>query len=336
VLVLCLLLGHIDAVTVEEGTPCETVFPPVQFPIDIGPHINASFEWWWWLGIMNPTSSSNNKYGLLIMTSANRTCGTTDDSYFTIVSLIDQAANNKYAPFSFNKVIFDLNQNFQISNDLFQFTGSDNTDHNQHLVINTDDFRLDLSLTMVKNDVAEYLPSDNRGAGTSQPRIDIQQGTIMVDNQTISVQGQLRLEHQWSPAIMGVHVHWLWSVFQLSNLFEGTFTIVYDPYGKMFANASWIYLIDPNNINRPLDVNQLEIDYSDPWTSPMSHITYYRTLRFYHPEVGLDITFHTLIDDNEFSLGGASPWYEGMAMIQGMFLGQKVSGQGNIGIMPSS
>jgi len=317
--------------------PCQTDFPPVQFPTDLGAHINSSFEWWWWLGVVHPVGQPSTSFGLLIMMSVVRACGSSDNTNSsTFFALVDSSNGYQYSSLNEEQVQI-TSAPYLFGTDDFQIAGTGQTDNPQTIMFKSVDFSLNLQLQLEKPDMDIYLVPGSPGSGTSQPRLSVQStSSLVISGQTYNVEGEFRQEHQWWEfGSTGAKVHWLWSVFQLSDNYEGCVTLVYDHKGVVVLADSFVYLIDPTSTIVVYDVSQLSTTYSDPWISPDTNNTYYQTLQFVLNDVGLDITLHTIVADNEFSFNGVRPWYEGMSLLSGSHLGASVTGQGNIGIEPS-
>jgi len=155
----------------------------------------------------------------------------------------------------------------------------------------------------------------------------------MIGNQKYEVTGEFRLEHQWWVInTTAVKVNWRWSVFQLNNSYEGSMLLL-DVNGVP-QRDSYLYLIDPSSEIHLYDIDTFQAVYSDPWISPQTNNTYYQTLHVVSPQAELDITLHTLIANNEYSVFGFAEFYEGMSLLSGTHMGRPVVGQGTIEMEP--
>jgi predicted secreted hydrolase len=157
-------------------------------------------------------------------------------------------------------------------------------------------------------------------------------GTIVDHNQSLRVQGQAWMDHQWGDFLTLTGSGWDWYSIQLNNNSEMMLYFIRDASGKV--TATYGDYIDGDGNGHLLAATSLHASVLCHWTSPKSGIAYPSgwQLAISDPLVQATLTVTPLLKDQEllaYQSTGNSYW-EGAVSIQGQSAGHAVQGEGYV------
>jgi predicted secreted hydrolase len=160
----------------------------------------------------------------------------------------------------------------------------------------------------------------------SIPRIAVQ-GTIVRDGRPLRVQGLAWLDREWGSGSLGPQeTGWDWFGLQLD---DGSCLMFYalrdrDGAEDSYSAGTWV---DPQGRARALARSDVRMEVLDHWTDG-SGVRYPSRWRLLAPALGLDLTVHPVLADQELM---TSPRYwEGAVDVAGTRAGRSIAGRGYV------
>ncbi len=141
-------------------------------------------------------------------------------------------------------------------------------------------------------------------------------GTVVVGVDTLDVSGLAWMDREWSTsALSGDQVGWDWFSLQLDDDWE---VMVYQlrlADGSADPLSDGV-LIDPEGRKVPLEWGEdLELEVTDQWTSPIDGTVYPSGWRLRAPDRGVDLLIEPVLRDQELDL--AFRYWEGSVRVRG-------------------
>jgi len=150
-------------------------------------------------------------------------------------------------------------------------------------------------------------------------------GNIVVGGETIAVNGTLWYQHMWgTPTIQpsgNKKMTWDWFYVRLSDGFKFQLVCFND-----YKASSYLNFVRPDGNNTFYAYDQFQLLGTDPWVSDNNE-TYFMTHIILLPAEGLNITVHTLENDNVLRAFSQDAFYEGASRAFGVHRGGNVTGE---------
>src|SRR6266487_3324871 len=157
-------------------------------------------------------------------------------------------------------------------------------------------------------------------------------GTLIDHNQSLSVAGEARMDHQWGNFLTLGGGGWDWFSIQLNNNTEMMLYLIRNASGQIIS--TYIGYIDTTANDHLLPARALKVKVLNHWTSPVTHATYPSgwRLEINNSQLQTSLTLTPELKDQElaaYQSTGNSYW-EGAVSIQGQSAGQIVQGEGYV------
>ncbi len=329
--------AQLPTVSVE---PTATPLPPIRFPQDEAPHRDLT-EWWYYTGHMNAVTQGGQAHHSgfeLVFFQVLR--GDLPPVYAAHFAISDVTRGE----FHFdqrrliepNAIIPDgtSTSGIDIHIEDWSVKGVNGLDE---LTAKMNNYALDVHLDGLKpatlhngNGIITY------GLGGfsyyySRTRMSLS-GTLIDHNQSINVDGEAWMDHQWGNFLTLSGGGWDWFSIQLSNNTEMMLYLIRDSAGKI--NSSYIGYIGQQAGSILLPGSALHVDVLSHWKSPITGANYPSgwKLELIDQKVRASLILLPELKDQElvvYQSTGNSYW-EGAVSIQGQSAGQIVRGEGYV------
>jgi len=152
------------------------------------------------------------------------------------------------------------------------------------------------------------------------------QGTVSLNGETFDVQGTSWKDHEWSTSALGEEeIGWDWFALQLDDQRDLMYYQLRREDGTASEHTTGT-MIEADGSSRGLQVDSVQLEVLDTWTSPHSGATYPVKWRLFMPEEGLDLEITPVQNDQELNV--SVRYWEGAVDIAGSANGSPVSGRG--------
>jgi predicted secreted hydrolase len=159
----------------------------------------------------------------------------------------------------------------------------------------------------------------------------VARGQITVDGQSFDVSGTLWYQHMWgSPSSASARSRPLESRAKLST-WDWFFVRLDDGFALQlvrfaaFEASSYLNLVRPDGSNTYFPFDQFTLTAAEPWVSDDGH-TYFMRHELTLPAEEMQLSIHTLQNDNVLRIISKSFFYEGASHATGVHRGVNVSG----------
>jgi predicted secreted hydrolase len=192
------------------------------------------------------------------------------------------------------------------------------------------DLELDASGAPVLNGVggfsAKSATSGDASYYYSLPRIGVR-GRLVRDGRTSAVTGLAWFDHEWGSGALGrSEVGWDWFALQLQDGSSLMFYALRDAHGGLDPHSAGTW-VDPAGTVQSLSAGQVAVQVTARWRSP-GGVRYPSAWRITVPQLGLDLTVHPLLADQE--LGTTPRYWEGAVDVRGVRGGEALGGRGYV------
>ena len=316
------------------------------FPLDHGPHFDYQTEWWYYTGNLETAAGRHFGYqltffrrGLAPGAPAAGPGLVTSQIYFAHFALTDAAGERHLFSERFSRGADDLagaaGAPFGVWLESWRVESLNADGSAVHLVAPDGDHALDLTLRALKPIVAHGdrgLSPKSEQAGNasyylSYTRLDTT-GTVTLDGETFSVQGESWFDHEWSTSALGPQaVGWDWFSLQLADGRELMYFQIRRTDGAL-ESVSGGTLVEPDGSTRRLSAEDVQLTVSARWRSPESGADYPARWRLVIPAAGIDLTAEPWLSDQEMRV--SFPYWEGAVQFSGTSNGRAVTGSGFI------
>lgn len=313
--------------------------PPVfnfDEPAALGLQTTMSYETIWYIGVVTEVGTQN-RYGVLYMVAVIR-AGDNCEPVLALqwAALADARRNVFFQQVKSAEGVQSSEVPFALGDGDWGFQQSGPSWMYSTLALNTPDFSVKLQVDASSHPlqgmgIHGVCPADEPClvAQIEQPFIAVQGLVRTNESVGVPVTGTLYYQHMFgSPAASpgpARSVHWHWFCFALDDGWSGQLTI----FGGIQSPQSFGNLVFGSAVNIPLVVGDFSLSQTDPWQSPRTGTVFNRTSHVLVPSFGLNLTFVTLIADNEVMVNDTySFFYEGASVISGMNANRTITGTG--------
>ncbi|MEM7062545.1 MAG: lipocalin-like domain-containing protein [Cyanobacteria bacterium P01_B01_bin.77] len=331
-------------VKVSDGFDQVTEPKPLTFPQDLGPHDKYQTEWWYYTGNLETDSGREFGYQLTFFRRGLTPEPVTDGSawrsnqiYFADFTITDVEQQKFYPHERFSRQSAALSgaQADPYRVWLEDWSVGAIAPGVVHLVANTDDVALDLTLTetlppILHGDQGYSKRGTEPGKASYYYSILQQQtqGTLTIADETFSVQGLTWKDHEYSTSALGLGtVGWDWFSLQLDN---GSALMLYglrQENGDIADVSSGIY-ISADGSTQPIAPTDWQINVLDTWRSPTSQAVYPSQWHIEVPKLALVLDGQSLVANQELIF--STTYWEGSVGFTGTVAEQPVSAKGYV------
>lgn len=331
-----------------EGFAKATEPGAIEFPRDFGPHEEYQTEWWYYTGNLATADGREFGYQFTIfrygLTPADINEETPSDwrsnqVYFAHFTVSDIEDGGFYDFEKFSRGAADLAgaqsdpYHVWIENWFVQ----EQEDGTTKLFGQQDGVQLALNLTQTKPPVLhgdEGLSVKGSSDGNASYYYSLVQqisvGTVTIGDEVYEVTGKSWKDHEYSTsALEEGSVGWDWFSLQFDNADENALMLfqIRREDGSLQAESggSWI-LADGSVID--IDLEDIEIEVLDTWTSPQSDGEYPVEWRISVPKIDLELTGRALMPNQELDV--STVYWEGAVRFTGTLAGEPVTATGYI------
>lgn len=156
-------------------------------------------------------------------------------------------------------------------------------------------------------------------------------GTITIDGESFDVTGTTWMDHEYGNfggSTSDTRVRWLLQDMQLDNGYTlSNAGIIGEGYKPEIGVTVDAYVTIQNPEGELFYVASTITPVGELWVSPRTDRGYAQQFLVEIPSFGAEITVTSRLPDQEFAVSGA-PVYEGIAAVEGVMLGETVSGDG--------
>jgi predicted secreted hydrolase len=320
VLALSLGLALSPGCGTDEGETFAYGPPQVHFPQDEGAHPDSPVEWWY--GNFALTDSEGREYGAMV-------------AYFNpplkIISITDLEAQ------TFHHEVFTLDDDYAEGGldlrwgDSDRWYRPDPDSPSYQLEAYGEEIGMDLdivsekpALTVGGDSLVEWVAGNSYYY--SLTRLDTE-GQLQLPDRSIDVEGIGWMDHQWMDALS--EGGWDWFSVQLDDGTDLIFWQVVNPDESVESRDLTIMFAD----NSIYHTEVLELESSDPWTSPDTGNEYGTVWRVREQAHGVDLEITARHAEQEILMSAAMPgsdwaFWEGRMSVSGLMDGEDVSGTG--------
>lgn len=341
------LLGSGDTVGFERAMEPR----PFVFPADHGPHPGFRTEWWYVTGHLTGESGRRFGYQLTIFRAAlspERPEGSsgwrTNQAYMAHFAVTDEEGGRFLREERFARGALGLAgarghpfrvwlEDWWLGVPVDSAGASADPAFPARLVARTDRVSLDLVLDRGKDPVLQRddgLSPKGPGRGNASFYYSLTrmptEGRIVVDGDTLRVEGASWMDREWSTSALGPGVEgWDWFALQL----EGGRELMYYRLRRADGSASprsggvWV---EPDGRARILDAGEVEVRAVEWWESPEGGTRYPVSWEIRVPSQGLGVRATPVLADQEWR--GAFRYWEGAVVVDGTLGGNPVAGRG--------
>jgi len=307
--------------------PPRAPYRPIEFPRDEAPHDNLT-EWWYYTGHL--FAADGTRYGFeFVIFQAVR--GTLPVGYVAHLAVTDPA-HGRFWHAERTSIGSQIGRQDALALDVsgWQLQGALGQDHIRAL---GDEYGLDLRL------VATKPPALHAGIGWfsfgpagdsyyySRTRLAVE-GTLHVGGESLPVQGQAWMDHQWGDFL--VLGGWDWFSIQLDDQTE--LMLIYTRLPDGTPGFSFATHIAADGTTTDLPLADVTVEPLGSWTSPHTGATYPSGWHVTVAPYALDLTLHPTLRDQELqslSTTGIAYW-EGQVEIAGQQAAAPIAGLGYV------
>jgi len=160
----------------------------------------------------------------------------------------------------------------------------------------------------------------------SLPRIGVR-GRLVRDAHPLAVTGLAWFDHEWGSGALGRgEVGWDWFALQLQDGSSLMFYALRDGHGGTDPHSAGTWVDQAGGVT-PLGAQQVSLQVEDHWRSSAG-VRYPSAWRIRVPQLGLDLTVHPLLADQE--LGTTPRYWEGAVDVRGTRAGEAIGGRGYV------
>lgn len=308
--------------------------PVVRLPHDESPHSSGG-EWWYYTGTLN--SAEGKVFGVeaVIFHAAGRRVGLPMlDVWVSHYAILDQDAKTYTYDQCGNFQWFYQEpdaQGFDLYTSLVQMRGFNGQDHITAATAEGH-YALDLNLVdqrgVVFHGSGGYVPyGDLYSFYYSRPIMQAK-GTLVVDGQTMDVQGEMWFDRQWGRDVINPWLRWDWLSLRLD---DGSCIMLF-----AFRETDPVLLegtyVPPAGDAINLIGNDFTITPTEWWTSGRTNKTYPVAWTINIPSQGLALNVKAAINNQEFDARSTSAniYWEGLCTVEGTRNGQPLCGSAYI------
>ena len=152
-------------------------------------------------------------------------------------------------------------------------------------------------------------------------------GTVTLADDPIAVSGSSWMDREWGSSTLDeAQVGWDWFSLQLDHDVEIMFYHLRLADGTIDPRSKGLW-VDPDGGTRLLDLDQVRLEATRTWPSPLDGTRYPVGWRLHMPDEDLVLDLQARIDDQELR-GGLFRYWEGALTISGEHAGRRVNGVG--------
>ena len=160
----------------------------------------------------------------------------------------------------------------------------------------------------------------------SIPRMAVR-GQIERGERSFDVRGQAWLDREWGSGSLGAKERgWDWFALQLQDGSALMFYSLRNQDGSRDSHSAGTW-VDAGGHATPLSIDQVQIDVSDHWSSPLGG-QYPSRWRLRVPSVGLDVDIRPALANQE--LGTRPRYWEGAVDLSGQLAAAATAGRGYV------
>ncbi len=319
---------------------------PFRFPEDHGAHNDYRSEWWYFTGNLGAPNGRRFGYQLTFFRFALAPDVIESESawrgrqlYMAHFTVTDVEKQQFHSTERFSRTALNLagarNNRFQIWLHDWSAVSMNGDVFPMRLKAEHQDIAIDLLLNtqkpmVLQGDRGFSRKSDTLGNASyyySYTRLETE-GSISIDGQDFPVSGNSWMDREWSTsALSDDQAGWDWFSLQLS---DDTELMVYQlrlKDGGIDPHSSGT-LVPARSDPVALQVDEVNIEVLDEWTSPHSKRTYPSLWRLTIPKQQLQLDVEPLLNNQELNL--AFRYWEGAARVTGTHRGQSVTGFGYV------
>lgn len=322
---------------------------PLVFPRDFGPHEDYQTEWWYYTGNLATAEGREFGYQFTIFrraltppggeTAVDASTWRTNQLYFAHFALSNITANQFHAFERFSRGAAGLAGATAAPYAVWieDWAVTEQADGSLVMHAAQEDVALDLVLTQTRPPILHGQNGLSQKGSTpgnaSYYYSQVNQtsvGTITVGGETYAVAGHSWKDHEYSTsALEEGAVGWDWFSLQLDNADQNALMLFQirrdDGSVQAQSGGSWVTAVDEVV---HLNVDDIEIEVLDTWTSPVSGATYPAGWRLRVPPVGLDLEGRPLMANQELNV--STTYWEGAVRFTGTLNGQPVTAVGYV------
>jgi predicted secreted hydrolase len=308
--------------------------PVVRLPQDESPHSSGG-EWWYYTGMLNSVEGKVFGVEAVVFHAAGKRVGLPMiDVWISHYAVLDQEAKAyAYDQCGYFQWLYQGSdsEGFDLYTPLVQMQGFNGQDHIT-AATTEGNYALELNLIdergVVLHGSGGYVPyGDLYSFYYSRPIMQAK-GTLVVDGQTMEVQGEMWFDRQWGRDVINPWLKWDWFSLRLNDgssvmlfafretdpvLYEGTYI---PPAGDAINLTSEDFTITPTGW----------------WTSERTDVSYPVAWTINIPSQGLTLNVKAVVDYQEFNARSTSAniYWEGLCTIEGTRNGEPISGSAYI------
>ncbi len=282
----------------------------IKLPTDLGLHDDATVNTWWDFGTLYEVDNPAHKYGYLLgyhlmtlhcdnnanLLSVKFLSDTLLHSKFQEIAIIrSPKLESSAVPFS---VSLDAQNYFkQTSANTFSFS---QTIHDKDNVITLKLTGIDISgLRKSGKNGMEFYCNANIPE-VAYPRILVE-GTLTRNGIEKKVRGSMQSDRTWAGGgRYQCFFHYTWAIARLDNGMDVILYAFRDRTGA-YTKDSFLNVNFPDGTTKYYSANEFKMEDSHPWTSPVTHVTYFIEGDLSIPSLAMQIHFKPLMDDCEMN-----------------------------------
>ncbi len=308
--------------------------PMVRLPIDEAVHCSGG-EWWYYTGTLNTAEGKNFGVEAVIFHAAGRRIGMpTVDAWISHYAVLDREANT----YTFDQCYwFDWfprctkTQGFDLHTPLVRMKGSDGRDR---ITAATGEglYALELDLVdqrgVILHGLNGYVPYGELYSFYYSRPIMQATGTLVVDGETLDVEGEFWFDRQWGRDVINPYLKWDWFSLRLA---DGSSVMLFSFHETEPVLHEGTY-IPPTGDAIALSGEDFTIQPIRWWTSPETGVTYPVAWEILIPSQSLELSVNAVADFQEFDARRTSQniYWEGLCAIKGTRNGEPITGSAYI------
>jgi predicted secreted hydrolase len=322
------------------AAPSAQALPPVRFPQDEAPHRDLT-EWWYYTGHLNAVTPDGQQqhYGFeLVFFQTLRS--DLPPFYIAHFAISDLARNefhydqrrltepNAVIPNGTSSAGFNVGVNDWSAQGL---NGKDHLEATMH------DYTIKLDLNALKPLAlhnGKGLITDGLGNSSyyySRTRMSVT-GTLLDHQQSLQVNGEAWMDHQWGDFVSWGDNSWDWFSIQLNDQTEMMIYLSRNTDGNV--SSTYIDFMESDAQNIQLPARSLHISVLNHWTSPTTGITYPSgwQVEINDPHLQTILTLQPELQNQELvkTQSTDNTYWEGAVSIQSQSGDNTVQGEGYV------
>jgi predicted secreted hydrolase len=327
------------------------------FPRDHGPHPGYKTEWWYLTGnletpegrkvgyqftifrvALTPPADSNETIRMASDAQADTSTWATNQFYMGHFAVSDVQGEELYAAERFSRGAAGLAgaqaDPFRVWLENWEITSVGDEPFPARIQATQDHAAIDLTVRPEKPPVLQGdrgLSQKGPGAGNASYYYSYTRmatdGTVAIQGDTLQVSGHSWMDREWSTSALGENqVGWDWFSLQLSDGRDLMYYQIRQQDGTPSEYTEGV-LVAEDGTATPIDLNDVELEVTDRWTSPRGG-TYPVGWQLRIPSEDLSLRIMPHFNDQELDV--SVRYWEGAVQVEGTASGEPITGEGYV------